>query len=194
MSDNALPQNRLVCRDRAEWRAWLAAHHATESKVWLQVRKARSTIAGVRLDEVVEEALCYGWIDGKVLGLDADRFLLRLTPRRPGSIWSLTNRERAERLITEGRMAEAGLARIREAQANGRWTAAYSAREAPEVPPDLAAALEGDPEAAAGFLRWPNSLRLQVVFWIGQSRRPETRANRLETILGRARDGQAPFG
>jgi uncharacterized protein YdeI (YjbR/CyaY-like superfamily) len=194
MSDSNLPQNRLVCRDRAEWRAWLAAHHATESEVWLRIRKARSTMEGVRLNEAVEEALSYGWIDGKMHGLDVDSFVLRLTPRRPGSLWALTNRERAERLIAEGRMTEAGMASIREAQANGRWEAAYSAREAPEVPPDLAAALVADPEAGARFAHWPNSLKLQAIYWIGQSRRPHTRARRIDAIVGRASRGETPFG
>jgi uncharacterized protein YdeI (YjbR/CyaY-like superfamily) len=96
--------------------------------------------------------------------------------------------------MAEEHMAEAGLARIREAQANGRWEAAYSAREAPEVPTDLAAALEADPEARAGFARWPNSLKLQVVYWIEQSKRPLTREKRIETIVGRASRGEAPFG
>jgi uncharacterized protein YdeI (YjbR/CyaY-like superfamily) len=194
MSDRNRPRNTLSCRDRAEWRAWLAAHGATETEVWLQIRKARSTIEGVRLDEAVEEALCYGWIDGGMHGLDTDSFVLRLTPRRPDSIWSLTNRERAERLIAQGRMTEAGMARIREAQANARWEAAYSARQAPELPPDLAAALEADPVAGAGFEHWPNSLKLQVVVWVTQSKRPQTRARRIDVIVGRARRGEAPFG
>lgn len=192
MSDNNLPQRPLHCTDRADWRAWLEEHHASESVVWLRVRKAKSTIDGVRLDEAVEEALCFGWIDGKAVGLDAGSFLLRLTPRRPRSIWSRINRDRAERLIAEGRMAEAGMARIREAQANGRWEAAYSSLEAPVVPQDLAAALVSDPEADAGFQRWSNSQRLMLIRWLEDARRPETRARRIETILSRAREGQTP--
>ncbi|MHB1317651.1 MAG: YdeI/OmpD-associated family protein [Anaerolineae bacterium] len=194
MTPGTPPADPLACRDVAEWRAWLAAHHDTETEVWLRIRKAASTLAGVRLDEAVEEALCFGWIDGKMVGHDADSFLLRLTPRRPGSIWSRINRERAERLIAEGRMAEAGMARVREAQENGRWEAAYSSREAPELPADLAAALAVDPEAAAGIAAWSNSQRLMLIRWLGDGKRPETRVRRIATILSGARNGRPPFG
>jgi uncharacterized protein YdeI (YjbR/CyaY-like superfamily) len=105
----------------AAWRTWLEEHHATEDEVWLTIYKRHATTPSVTLTEAVEEALCFGWIDSQMQPIDGDRRAQRFTPRRRRSNWSARNKERATRLIDEGRMTEAGLATIDEAKRNGRW-------------------------------------------------------------------------
>ncbi len=104
-----------------EWRAWLEEHHATRDEVWLMIYKRHATTPSVTLNETVEEALCFGWIDSQMQPIDGDRHAQRFTPRRKTSNWSERNKERAARLIEQGRMTEAGLAKIEEAKRNGRW-------------------------------------------------------------------------
>ena len=172
----------LRVADREAWANWLEAQHAEARGVWLTIRKKGSMHSGVFLGEAVEEAIIYGWIDSQMKPLDADEYLLRFTPRRDDSPWSLRNREMAERLVTEGRMKEAGLARVEEAKRNGRWGAAYSSKEPPKIPTDLENALKKR-GALDRFRATSNSNQLQYIFWIDEAKRPETRAKRIrETI------------
>lgn len=186
----AAPQSWLVCRSPEEWRRWLSENRQRESEVWLKIKKARSVQAGITLSEAVTEAICQGWIDGTMRGLDENSFVLRFTPRKPGSLWSRINRQRAEALIAEGRMTEAGMAAVRAAQASGRWQAAYSAKEKPTKPADLDEALRADPAAARNFDRWTNSEQLQAIVWIEQAKRPETRLGRIGRVVSAARDNR----
>lgn len=128
MVDKDIPTDWLFCSSLEEWHNWLLTNHAKESEIWLQIKKVKSKENGVRYDKAVEEAICFGWIDGLMYSIDKDRYILRFTPRRPGSIWSLINRNRAQTLISEGRMTEAGMAKVKEAQSNGRWETAYSSK------------------------------------------------------------------
>jgi len=107
---------RLHPGSRAEWRAWLAAHHDASDGVWLVLWRRGSGRSGLTYEEAVLEALCFGWIDGRASGLDDRRTMLRFSPRRRGSGWARSNKLRVERLLAEGLMAEPGLARIEEAK------------------------------------------------------------------------------
>jgi uncharacterized protein YdeI (YjbR/CyaY-like superfamily) len=111
----------LECATAGEWRTWLEQHHDSRDDVWLVISKTRSATPAVTFGEATEEALCFGWIDSAMRPIDEDRFALRYTPRRRGSNWSARNRALAERLIEQGRMTPAGLAKIREAEQTGRW-------------------------------------------------------------------------
>ena len=104
-----------------EWRAWLEEHHADEDGAWLTISKKGATTSSVALVPATEEALCFGWIDSAMQPIDHECYALRYTPRRKGSDWSAVNRARAQRLIEEGRMTDAGLAAIEEAKRDGRW-------------------------------------------------------------------------
>lgn len=119
------PDSWLVCTDTKEWHDWLVENYLIKSEVWLQIRKVKSEDIGVKLDEAVEEAICYGWIDGKMYSLDENKYILRFTPRRRNSLWSKKNRKRAEALIGSGRMTDIGMKKIKEAQENGNWENAY---------------------------------------------------------------------
>ncbi len=129
MINKGIPKEWLICNDREDWRSWLLNNHDKKTEVWLQIKKVKSKNIGVSYDSAVEEAICFGWIDGLMYSIDDERFIQRFTPRRPGSIWSLINRNRAEKLIADGKMIEAGMVPIREAQKNGKWQAAYSSRK-----------------------------------------------------------------
>jgi uncharacterized protein YdeI (YjbR/CyaY-like superfamily) len=123
--------------DPAALRAWLAEHHATVDELWLKMYKKSSGIPSVTWEEVVLEALCWGWIDGIRKTLDAESFVQRLTPRRARSVWSQRNCEHVERLIAAGRMQPPGLAVVEEAKADGRWDKAYAPASTMTLPEDF---------------------------------------------------------
>ena len=176
----------LEFRDRAGWRMWLEKNHSAEDGAWVVIQKKGSKEKGLRYDEAVDEAVCFGWIDGGMRSLDGERFRLWFSPRRRGSIWSLLNRERAERLMGAGLMAEAGLRAVEEARESGMWDAAYTSRVEPEVPDDLLEALMEDQEAWRNFKGFSNSSKLMYVHWVESAKRERTRARRISEVVRRA--------
>ncbi|MFE0476920.1 YdeI family protein [Streptomyces sp. NPDC058947] len=147
-SDDAGP---LAFATVAELDSWLTAHPAPHPGLWVEVAKKGSGIPSVGAADVNDVALCHGWITGQRKALDASRYLQRITPRRPGSLWSMVNVRRVGELTAEGRMRPGGLAEVAAARADGRWDAAYASQKEAGVPDDLAAALERNPRAAAAF-------------------------------------------
>ncbi|HKH93269.1 MAG TPA: YdeI/OmpD-associated family protein [Gemmatimonadaceae bacterium] len=184
---NALEQ--VYAKDRAEWRAWLAANHSTSPGIWLVFDKKSSRADRLAYGDAVEEGLCFGWIDSTVRTLDDARYLQLFTPRKPKSTWSRSNKERVERLIAQGLMAQAGLAAIDLAKANGAWTS-LDAVDAMVVPDDLATALKREKGAAANFAAFAPSARKGYLHWISQAVRPETRALRVAEVARRAASNQ----
>ncbi|MGA3057832.1 MAG: YdeI/OmpD-associated family protein [Candidatus Limnocylindrales bacterium] len=179
--------------DRAAWRAWLEANHATARGAWLITWRPRSGRVSLGYEAAIEEALCFGWVDGTGGHLDDERGKLYFAPRKPRSIWAASNKTRVERLIGEGRMAPAGLAAIERAKANGSWEI-LDAAERLEVPEDLAVALEIRPPAAANFAAFPPSARKMLLGWVAVARRPETRAARITEIAEAAARNERPRG
>ena len=164
-------------------RAWLKANHATERELWVKVYKKGSGVPSVTWDDIVEEALCWGWIDGVKKSLDDQAYLQRITPRRARSRWSKRNTEHVERLITEGRMEAPGLAHVQAAKADGRWAEAYPPPSETEVPADFVAALEDRPEARRFFETLSKSSRYTIAIGLTTAKRPETRQRRFETFM-----------
>lgn len=171
-------ENSVHPATRAEWRAWLERNHARPDGVWLVSYKKATGKPRVEYAEAVEEALCFGWIDSKAGTVDEERSILWMSPRKPGTGWSRLNKQRIERLMADGSMAPAGLAKIEAARRDGSWTALDSS-EALEVPPDLEQALAAHPDAARHFAAFPPSTRKNILQWIASARRPETRAARV---------------
>ena len=167
----------------AEWEAWLDDNHAGEGGVWIEIAKKGSGIESVRYPEVLDTALCFGWIDGRREALDDTHFLQRFTPRRARSPWSRINRDKAERLIAEGRMRPAGLAEVERARADGRWAAAYDGQARIEVPDDLRRELDARPQAKAFFEQLSSQNRYAILYRLHDAKRPETRARRLATFV-----------
>lgn len=172
------PENAVHPLSRAEWRAWLAAHHTRAQGVWLISYKQATGKPRLSYDEAVEEALCFGWVDSKPNKLDDERTMLWFAPRKPGTGWSRPNKERVERMIAAGLMAPAGLAKIEAAKRDGSWSV-LDAVEDLAIPPDLADALGAYPAARANFEAFPRSAKRGILEWIVQAKTPETRARRV---------------
>jgi uncharacterized protein YdeI (YjbR/CyaY-like superfamily) len=173
----------MTFRDRDEWHAWLAAHHATSTGVWVRLAKIGSGVQSIAYDEAVEGALCYGWIDGQAKSVDDRYWMQRFTPRGKRSLWSKRNRERADALIAAGVMTPAGLAEIERAKADGRWDAAYSPPSRAVVPPDLEAALNRHVRAKRFFATLDSRNRFAILHRLETARKPETRARRLAQFV-----------
>lgn len=177
---------------RAAWRAWLERHHASARGVWLAYDKkdtAGGKPANLSYDDAVEEALCFGWIDGVRKRLDARRWKQRFTPRKPRSAWSALNKRRVARLARRGLLAPAGRAAIAAAKRNGSWSS-LDAIERLRVPSDLAAALRAVPAADRHFRAFGPSYRKGLAWYVASAKRPETRARRIAEVVAKAAVGR----
>lgn len=175
---------------RAAWAAWLDEHHTDSAGVWLAVPKKGAGGVGVSYAEALEAALCYGWIDGQKGKLDERFWLQRFAPRRPRSIWSRVNRDKALALIARGEMRPAGLREVERAQADGRWEAAYEPPSTMTVPDDLQAALATNPVAADFFAALDRTNRYAILHRIQTAKKPETRSRRIETFVAMLAEGK----
>lgn len=179
--------------DLAAWRAWLAAHHATARGVWVASWRKASGRAPVPYADLVEEALCFGWIDSTVNTFDEDRGLQLMTPRKPKSTWTRLNRQRVADLEAQGRMTDAGRRTVAVAQANGYWTLLDPVEDLME-PEDLADALDASPTGRRAWDGFPPSARKQMLYWVISATRPETRAGRIAKIVAEAAAGRRAAG
>lgn len=168
----------LVPATTADWRRWLGQHAGRTEGVWVVYRKKRSGLEGPTYDDLLDEALCHGWIDSRGRRADEDRMVQWFSPRRPGGLWSARNKQRIEDLVAAGRMSAAGLDAIETAKADGSWSQA-DAVDALVVPPDLEAALDAVPDAAAAYESLGASGKKQYLWWIHSAKRPQTRADRI---------------
>lgn len=179
--------------DRAEWRAWLIDHHQASRGVHLAGWRRASGREPIDYVAATEEALCVGWIDSKASVLDDQRSLLWFSPRKPGSGWARTNKERVARLTAAGLMLPAGLAAVEAAKVSGTWTLLDDVEDL-VVPDDLAAALDGVPAARANWDAFPPTARRQYLYWLVTAKRPETRARRVAETALRASRNERPAG
>lgn len=181
----------LDVRTRAAWRAWLATHHATASKVWLVFHKTHTGTRSIDYEAAVEEALCFGWVDSLIKRLDEDRYARKFTPRKAGSAWSASNRRRYAKLKAAGRLAPAGVNRPPTTRS------AYPvAPDVSTVPGDVAKTLEAAPKAWTYFQSLPPSHRRRYLLWIVTARQDETRQRRLREavrLLLRGKELRAPL-
>lgn len=165
------------------WRVWLADHHASKLEAWLVIQKKSSIHVGIQLNEAVEEALCYGWIDGKMQSLDEHRYLLRFTPRRQNSVWAISNILRVQELTRQGRMSESGLAAVHAAKKSGQWQAAIDRENTDRIPRDLENALRRRKGGIAAYRNLPDSQKKRYVYWIQSAKREQTKKKRIDEIL-----------
>jgi uncharacterized protein YdeI (YjbR/CyaY-like superfamily) len=178
----------IAFASRQEWEAWLAAQPDTSKGLWLKLAKKASGIASVSQQEAIEAALCHGWIDGQLDRFDQDHWLVRFTPRKPGSKWSEVNRTRAMELIERGRMQPAGMKAVERAKADGRWDAAYEPQSRASVPDDLQSALNTNEQAKRLFGELDSANRYAILHRVQAAKKSETRARRIEQyveMLGR---------
>jgi uncharacterized protein YdeI (YjbR/CyaY-like superfamily) len=176
-------------RTPATFRRWLERHHASETELWVGFYKVKSGKAGMVYREALDEALCYGWIDGLVRRVDEDSYAQRFTPRKKDSTWSLVNVRRVQELIAEERMAPAGLAAF-ERRTDGK-TGIYSFEQRPaQLPAAYAARLTANPGAAAFFAAQPPGYRRLATWWVLSAKKEETRERRLATLIQDSAAGQ----
>jgi uncharacterized protein YdeI (YjbR/CyaY-like superfamily) len=180
----------LQFADRTAWNRWLDEHHAASPGVWLKIAKKASGIPTVTHPEALEDALCYGWIDGQRAPHDESFFLQRFTPRRPRSKWSQVNRDKVTELIAQGRMQPAGLAQVQAAQQDGRWEAAYAPQSSQAIPEDFQRALEQNPKANEFFKTLRGTRRYSFLYRIADAKRPETRARRIREFVEMLAEGR----
>lgn len=169
-----------------QWREWLNANHLLSDGVWLLIHKKKSPKLGIKYQEALDEALCFGWIDSKMYSVDAYSFRQRFTPRRRNSIWSKKNKQTANQLIKEGKMTKAGFLEINKAKKNGKWALAYSSKTSPEIPLKLEEALKKNQNAWKNFCNFSNSKKLQYIWWIKSAKRDETIKKRVNETVKRA--------
>ncbi|MGW7269828.1 YdeI/OmpD-associated family protein [Streptomyces sp. NPDC054864] len=180
----------MTCADAAELDAWLAAHHGTAPGLWLMVAKKASGVPSVTAGEIIDTALCHGWIDGQRRSYDDVYYLQKITRRRPRGLWSKVNVQKVEALTAAGRMREAGLAEVAAAKADGRWEAAYESQRNATVPDDLAAALAATPAARRTFEALGKSDQYVVLHRLMTAKTPATRAARLERMVAKLEKGE----
>ena len=167
----------VFAKDRAEWRKWLAKNFERADEIWLVFYKKASGKPTVSYDHAVEEALCFGWVDGMKKKLDEECYAFRFTPRKPRSPWSRSNIDRVGRLIAEGQMMPAGL----KAFNSGKG------REVPPMPTEFPKHLEDkfrkQRAAWANYEKFPPGYRRMTAGWLASAKKEETRIKRLEKLM-----------
>ena len=192
MTRPALPGRQLTPRNQHAWRRWLETNHAAVPEVWVLFYKKPAQRPGrpnLSYGKAVEQAVCFGWIDGLKRRIDDDRYAHRFTPRKPDSRWSESNRERLARMRSRGLMTPAGEAAVETSMRTGAWE--KPAASAPvEAPPELLAAIEADAAARAGWAALTRGQQRRYEVWVGMAKRDETRARRLTESLAMLRRGE----
>lgn len=185
------PERILAFATSVELSDWLKENHHSQTELWIRIFKKGSKQVSVNWDDVVIEALCWGWIDGIKKSIDEQAYLQRITPRKTGSNWSKRNRDHVERLLKEGRMQEAGIVHVRAAQADGRWQNAYTASEM-QVPDDFLTELTNYPEAEQFYESLSKSSRYVIAYGLTSAKRPVTRDKRFAKYLGMLQNQTKP--
>jgi uncharacterized protein YdeI (YjbR/CyaY-like superfamily) len=182
----------LLLADAASWRTWLERYGDASPGVWLVLHKKGGVVTTLTYDEALDEALCFGWIDGQVGRRDAGSYRQRFTPRRARSPWSARNVGHIARLTEAGLMTPAGLAAVAAAQADGRWDAAYAGPATAELPDDLAAAIAAQPAAQAMLEILSSTNRYSLIYRVNEAKRVDTRARRIAQFVEMLARGETP--
>jgi uncharacterized protein YdeI (YjbR/CyaY-like superfamily) len=175
--------------NRQEWRQWLKENYPTARRIWLIIRKKNSNKKGVTLEEAIEEAIAFGWIDSKMNTLDQENFRLLFSPRKKGSIWSKSNKLRVEKLTRTGLMTPAGLAKAEEAKGDGSWNRLDVIEEL-RLPEDFKEALSQEPLAQKNFEAFSDSSKKQILWWIESAKLKETRLKRISQVVSLAAENK----
>lgn len=186
-----MASDELLFEDRQSFRKWLVQHHSTSTGIWLVLGKT-ARVTTLTANEALEEALCFGWIDGQLKSVDAHRYLKRFTPRRDRSAWSERNRKIAEKLIAQGAMSAAGHGAIARAKEHGTWNQRTSAPISEDQVAVLAEALAGTGKALTNFLNMSPSVRRTYTALYLDAKTDETRKRRLAKIVERLKANMKP--
>ena len=173
-----------------DFRAWLSKNHSRSDGIWLRIYKKDSNMTTVTYAEALDQALCFGWIDGQKRACDEQCYRQRFTPRRSNSLWSKKNTEHAERLIAAGEMASTGLKEVAAAKADGRWSNAYEAFGKATVPEDFLKELAQHKGAHAFFQTLNKTNLYSIVYRLQTAKKPETRERRMRAIIEKLARGE----
>lgn len=173
----------LYVTDRKQWRAWLEENHATAKGVWLVYYKVHTGKPSVPYGDSVEEALCFGWIDGIIKKLDDERFCRKFMPRKTKSRWSETNKKRAEKIIRQRKMTEAGMVRIKDAKRSGEWSTIRARNKELTIPAFFLEALAKNKKSLEYFNNLAPSYKRNFVGWVSSAKQEKTRTKRLAEAL-----------
>jgi uncharacterized protein YdeI (YjbR/CyaY-like superfamily) len=178
-------------KNRAAWRAWLAANHDKETEVWLVYYKKGAGVTTIDYESSVEEALCYGWVDSIIKKIDETKYARKFTTRKDDSKWSPSNKRRVKKLIKEGLMTEFGLQKIEAAKQSGHWDDPSQKPELSfEIHPEFAKALKDNIKAKDTFDELAPTYQKQYLGWIEVAKRPETRQKRIEESIRLLAEGK----
>ena len=175
--------NALFFKNRNEWRSWLEKNHNISNEVWLIHFKKSLGKKSLNHFDAVEEALCFGWIDSKLKKIDEEKFILKYSPRKSKSIWSKINKINAEKMISLGKMTQAGFDKIEEAKKQGFWDAAYTNLVKERLPSDLKKALIINKKAWYNFQKFANSYRNMYIGWVKNAKTEKTRKKRISEVV-----------
>jgi uncharacterized protein YdeI (YjbR/CyaY-like superfamily) len=177
-------------KTKKDFAAWLERNHKIVPALWVRIAKKGSGAKSITYPEGVEVALCYGWIDAQKLPESKTAWLQRFMPRRPRSIWSRINREKALALIANGQMNHAGLVEIERAKNDGRWEAAYDSPSGAIVPPDFEKELARHPKAKAFFKTLSRTNSYAILWRLQTAKKAETRAKRMRSFIEMLEKGE----
>ncbi len=183
---------KLTFKTRDAFRAWLRKNHNKEKELWVIFYKKNAGVVSMPRDEALEEALCYGWIDSRVKGIDDKRYMQRYSPRKPNSVWSQVNKNLVKKLIQLKKMTKAGLKMVEAGKASGKWQKAYAMSGRIPMQRDLSAALNKHKKARTFFNSLSPSSRAQFINWINLAKRYETRKKRIDETVKRCAEGIKP--
>ena len=175
--------NPIFFETPSELRAWFEKHHDLENELWVGYYKKGTKRPTITWSESVDEALCFGWIDGVRKSVDEIRYKIRFSPRKPASIWSKINIEKIEKLTAEGKMTKAGLEKVKQAKESGSWDSAYRLKETMEIPADLEAALKKNPKAWENFQHYSNSNKFIFIRRVDKVKGAELRAEKIKRAV-----------
>jgi uncharacterized protein YdeI (YjbR/CyaY-like superfamily) len=180
------PSKPIFFEDRPAWRKWLEENHDKSSEVWVLTYKTHTGRKCLNYGDALDEALCYGWIDSRLRRIDDERHMWRFAPRKLDSIWSLSNRTRVERLISQERMTAHGIKKVEAAKRSGEWAKATSPSKPPRMPMGLKDALMKNEKAWKNFQAFAKSYRTTYIYWVMAAKREETRKKRIREVVDRA--------
>lgn len=190
-----MPDLEIIAFESANhWEEWLEENHAASQGIWMRIFKKGSGEASVYYPEALDEALCFGWIDGQKKTYDDQSWLQKFTPRRPRSIWSKNNTRHIERLTQAGKMRPAGLAEVEAAKKDGRWQNAYEPPRDAALPEDFLEELAKNPEAESFLKTLSQRNTFAIVYRLQSAKRPETRERRMKAMLEMLARGESFYG
>ncbi len=180
----------LTLKSQLEWERWLSKNYSQIEGVWVRFYKKSSGLQTFNYDEALDEALCYGWIDGQTKSFDERSYLQKFTPRRKRSPWSQINKGHIDRLTKVGKMKPSGISEVERAKDDGRWESAYASPKNTTIPKDFETAILKDKKSKESWEKLNKTNRFAMIFQINNAKKEETRTRRIEKFIEMLKRGE----